>query len=122
MLRKTLNLSLVIATLAISPNVHAWPNENGAQTTFDVKKHGFNFVNYFEGDILVDVPLVGNVDLGDSEYGLCGGMSFAALDNFGCEAAAPDMPQPESGSQMQSYLYGRQIDTFKGNGFWGCHG
>ena len=26
----------------------------GAATNFDVRKHGFHFTNYFEGDILVD--------------------------------------------------------------------
>lgn len=90
------------------------PTQPSAQTGFDPREHGFAFTNYFEGDVLVDIPLIGKVDLGDSTYGLCGGMSCAALDTFAAGGAAPpgDDP-PASGTQLRSYLYGRQMDTFK---------
>jgi hypothetical protein len=96
--------------------------QEGAKTKFAVQQHGFNFVNYFEGDILVDVPLVGRVDLGDSSYGLCGGMSYSAADTFFAHGTAPDCVTPgngngpaeiQPGQPLRSYLYDRQIDTMK---------
>lgn len=93
----------------------------GAATNFDVLRHGFHFTNYFEGDILVDVPAVGRVDLGDTSYGLCGGMTYAALDTFVAHGATPAVVDPSSGTPpeiqpgtpLRSWLYDRQVDTFK---------
>ncbi len=94
----------------------------GAETAFDVRKHGFNFVNYFSGDILVDVPLIGRVDLGNTTYGLCGGMTFATLDTAIADGTAPDCVSPpggngpaeiQPGQPLRSYLYARQIDSMQ---------
>ncbi|HXG01786.1 MAG TPA: hypothetical protein VNO23_00010 [Candidatus Binatia bacterium] len=84
-------------------------------TGFRPKVHGFEFTNSFTGDILIDLPLIGRVDLADTTYGLCGGMVFSALDTFNLGAAAPDSPvtPPESGTPMRSYLYDRQVASLK---------
>lgn len=84
-------------------------------TSFHPKTHGFEFTNYFTGEILVDLPIIGRVNLGNTTYGLCGGMVFSALDTFNLAAAAPDTPTtpPESGTAMRSYLYKRQMDSLQ---------
>jgi hypothetical protein len=96
--------------------------QGGAATNFDVKKHGFNFVNWFTGDILVDVPLIGRVDLGNTTYGLCGGMTYSARDTFVADGTAPDcVSQPngngpaeiQPGQPLRSWLYDRQLDSMK---------
>jgi hypothetical protein len=91
------------------------PDPAGRMTAFDVKKHGFSFPNTpWPGDILIDVPLLGRLNLGKTSYGLCGGMSYAALDTFSFSGQAPpDSSQPPSGSKLRSYIYNRQNDTFK---------
>ncbi|HXG05358.1 MAG TPA: hypothetical protein VNO23_18335 [Candidatus Binatia bacterium] len=88
---------------------------SAALSRFQPKLHGFEFTNYFTGAIVIDLPFFGRVDLGNTTYGLCGGMVFAALDTFNLDAAAPDLPvtPPESGTPMRSYLYGRQVDSLK---------
>jgi hypothetical protein len=95
------------------------PASAEAASAFDARRHGFRFVNAFAGDVLVDVPLVGQVDLGDAAYGLCGGMTWAALDGFAAGAEAPagggadGSEPPESGTKLRSYLYGRQVDSLE---------
>jgi hypothetical protein len=110
--RISLHVLAVVVSLA-SAFAGDGPSQNAAQTAFDPRKHGFGFTNYFEGDVLIEVPFIGQVDVGDSTYGLCGGMTFAAFDTFAAHGTAPpDVEQPEPGSPLRSYIYGRQEDTF----------
>ncbi len=119
------------AALAAAPGTAPRPQAGGAappvqiapgvaaglmpKTKFDPNVHGFEFTNYFTGDILVDLPVIGRVDLGDTTYGLCGGMVSSALDTFKLGAAAPNVPDkpPASGTPMRSYIYERQMDSLK---------
>jgi hypothetical protein len=98
-------------------NVSLDQTGNIKMTSFDVKKHGYNFPNYWTGDILLDIPLIGRVDVGDTSYGLCGGMSVSALDTFLANVEVPDQSNTTSGlpsgTEMRSYIYQRQQDTFK---------
>jgi hypothetical protein len=112
----------LIVCLGVSARLGAAPNPNGAQTAFDVKKHGFNFENSWQGDILITVPLIGQLNVGRvSGYGLCGGMSMAAADTFLACGETPDLPppppedaeQPGSGTPMRNYIYNRQMDSFR---------
>lgn len=94
------------------------PDPNGRATAFDVAKHGFNFTNFYQGDVRLDIPLIGKVNVGHSRYGLCGGMTFAALDSFNLEVASPRQPgddpkPPASGTPLRSYIYQRQMDSLK---------
>ncbi|HEY3128026.1 MAG TPA: hypothetical protein VGL91_01085 [Acidobacteriota bacterium] len=112
-------LALVVGlylAAARGPVAHA---ANAASTAFNPSVHGFHFSNSWSGQkILIDVPLVGTVDFGSTAYGLCGGMSYAALDTFKLGGQAPpDTTSPTSGP-VRSYIYQRQIDSFKyDNGF-----
>lgn len=90
-----------------------------ADTGFNPHVHGFHFTNYFTGQILIDIPLIGTVDLGSTSYGLCGGMTYSALDNFIYEGTIPsDATPPVSSTPLRSYLYSRQIDTFTADNAW----
>src|SRR6187402_1231034 len=117
---KTLVLSLLLA--ATSPSRAGDPSPSGARTDFDPRVHGFDFVNRYEGDILLEVPLVGMVDLGDAPYGLCGGMSFSALDSFYAGVTTPDFGTSSdgrppstfaSGTALRSFVYGRQMASLR---------
>lgn len=79
----------------------------GVFTKFYPRDHGFPFKNrQWPGDILIDIPILGRVNFGDTSYGLCGGMVYAALDTFLCGGTQPEMPKDApSGSQARSYLY-----------------
>ena len=56
---------------------------------FDPGVHGFHFVNAFDGPLPISIPGVGDFDLSVGTYGLCGGMVYAALDDFYAGGAAP---------------------------------
>jgi len=91
-----------------------------AHTAFDPMVHGFHFRNTnFPGSILLDIPLIGTVDLGSTSYALCGGMTFAALDTFISGGRAPnDTTPPASGTELRSYLFGRQRDSLEDDNAW----
>jgi hypothetical protein len=92
---------------------------DSAYTGFNPQVYGFHFVNYFTGQILIDIPLIGMRDLGPTSYGLCGGMSYSALDNFIYRGQIPnDTSAPVSGTSLRSYLYDRQHDTFVTDNAW----
>ncbi len=89
---------------------------DSAMTNFSVAKYGFKFVNNFSGDIFLDLPVVGRVNVGHAPYGLCGGMSYAAYDNYVYNLAAPTTPgnnPPASGTSLRAFIYDRQMDSFK---------
>lgn len=72
-------VGLYLAAVPAPPALAA----NAAGTAFNPPVHGFHFSNSWSGQkILIDVPLIGTVDFGSLAYGLCGGMSYAALDTF----------------------------------------
>lgn len=86
-----------------------------AKSAFLSREHGFKFVNSFPFPFSASfkLPLVGQVDLGEIIYGLCGGMCFAALDYF---YAGRKMPEYKGVDQINSryllYLWNRQLDSF----------
>jgi hypothetical protein len=117
---KTITMILLLAATASARGGD--PSPSGAKTDFDPRVHGFDFVNTWDGDILLEVPLVGMVDLGDVNYGLCGGMSFASLDSFYAGIATPDFGTNANGgppaafangTALRTYVYGRQIDSLR---------
>ena len=81
---------------------------------FNVTKYGFHFNNYFTGSILISVPLIGQINFGGTSYGLCGGMSYSAYDDYLYNVAAPTDSTPFApGTAHRSYVYNRQDDSFK---------
>ncbi|MEM1033881.1 MAG: hypothetical protein AAGN82_26335 [Myxococcota bacterium] len=75
------------------------------RTRFKPEVHGFNFSNSFQNDVAFDIRT----------GGLCGGMSYAALDYF--QTRGRSVPRqdfrPANRTPLQSYLYRRQLDTFR---------
>jgi hypothetical protein len=79
-------------------------------TRFDPRHDGFHFVNTFQN--LVQLPAGVNIRTG----GLCGGMTYAALDHY---LAGKPIPQqdylPAEGTPLQRYLYDRQMTSLVSN-------
>jgi hypothetical protein len=110
-------LAFVTIVFAVNPS-GAWAanTQTPVATAFDVQKHGFHFNNDFAGDVLLDIPMIGKVNVGHTSYGLCGGMSYAALDSFFNHAKAPvTTDTPVSGTELRSYVYNRQMDSLRDN-------
>lgn len=77
-------------------------------TGFDPNIHGFRFRNDFQNDV---VP-VADVRTG----GLCGGMSYTALDYFFSHMATPIQDyRPANRTPLQSYIYNREVDSLASN-------
>ncbi len=77
-------------------------------TRFDPATHGFRFVNDFVNDF---VPAL-NIRTG----GLCGGMTYSALDFYNAHQPVPNQDwRPANGTTLQGYLYNRQVDSIMGN-------
>lgn len=118
MLAGMLLLGIIVSLGGGTERAVASPSAEGATTPFQVERHGFNFVNGFDGDILIDLPIFGRVNLGPTSYGLCGGMTFAAVDTFlGTGTAPNDTVAPPSGSALRSYLYNRQTESLRRDNF-----
>jgi YVTN family beta-propeller protein len=85
---------------------------------FDPRVHGFHFVNRFQANIFVDLPLgLGRWDIAHHRYGLCGGMAFAASDTYYTGGVTPpDESPPNQGSRLRGHLYERQLDTLLPHG------
>ena len=83
-------------------------------TIFRAVSHGFHFVNNFVNHFIPGMPSI-------KTEGLCGGMSYAALDYFFNSLPIPphataDFPFtggiPAEGSRLNKYLFSRQLDSF----------
>ncbi len=84
-------------------------------TTFKPSVNGLHFTNGWppEPDIIVNVPPLGNVPIGDAHNGLCGGMVFTALDVFMAGLPPiPDTTNPPQGSPLFNYIVSRLIASF----------
>src|SRR4051812_38347110 len=76
--------------------------------------NGLRFTNSWppQPDIVVPVPLVGDVPIGDAQNGLCGGMVFTVRDVF--EARQPPITdsRPSRGQPLYDYIVARLFDSF----------
>jgi len=83
-------------------------------TAFKVEKHGFHFHNSFSVDNIVNEITGVDFDLLiDWNYGLCGGMCWAALDRYyGKEMIPERTTTPQEGNLFRE-LVRRQIDFLK---------
>jgi len=83
-----------------------------ADSRFKQDVHGYAFSNRFEFNFEFELPLVGNIDLGDLVYGLCGGMCFSALDYFHAGLPIPSRERrPQFGTALYKLLVDRQLDS-----------
>ncbi|MTB51877.1 hypothetical protein [Lewinella sp. W8] len=75
-------------------------------TNFVPARHGFKFVNSFTNKIVGDIET----------KGLCGGMSYAALDYYYSGMAIPrQSSQPAVGTALRNYLLDRQVKSLTDN-------
>jgi hypothetical protein len=76
-------------------------------TNFNPARHGFKFVNSFTNQVIGDIET----------KGLCGGMSYAALDYYYSRMAIPTQThQPVVGTWLRKYLLDRQMNSLTDNG------
>ncbi len=73
-------------------------------TSFNVPNNGFKFVNSFvlPFPTTIQLPLMKEIDVKTIIYGLCGGMSFAALDYYNANHPVP--PYTDGNALPPSYL------------------
>lgn len=77
-------------------------------TDFHPDKNGFNFGNSFKNDFIPAFDV--------HTSGLCGGMSYAALDYFFSDIPVPIQPfAPANGTPLYNYLYDRQVASLERN-------
>jgi len=76
--------------------------------------NGLAFTNSWpsEPDVDVQVPVYGQVTIGDASNGLCGGMVFTVLDVFTAGLRPLQTPQPASGDPLFDYIVNRLIDSW----------
>jgi hypothetical protein len=106
---------LVVAALAAMTFALAAPAGAGAVgTAFNPPVHGFHFTNSFNTKVTLRFPaFTRTINLGNFRYGLCGGMSYGALDYFlAGKPIPPDTTEPPLGTPLRQYVLRRQLDTF----------
>ncbi|HEY9287537.1 MAG TPA: NBR1-Ig-like domain-containing protein [Candidatus Dormibacteraeota bacterium] len=89
--------------------------QSNAVAGFKASVNGLHFINSWpsEPDIVVNVPGLGNVGIGDASNGLCGGMVFTVRDVF--QAGLPPIPDttnPPAQSPLFNYLVSRLFASF----------
>lgn len=94
-------------------------------TDFEFGKHGFKFPNSFRSRMWIDLPGGDRWDLASTRFGLCGGMTYAALDSFlheqrtGIATESPGGEQvPPMGGKIRGYLWDRQMDSLERGNWW----
>ena len=103
------------AGAAPRPALTAYPLTDLTVTSFNPAVDGFGFVNDFDYDLSVSVR--GKQFSFSGQYGLCGGMTYAALDTFYASngtAVPPGVVTPQSGP-LYDYILTRQYDSLGGN-------
>lgn len=84
------------------------PSAPAVMTRFNPDVHGFKFINQFKN------IFVSGIDWFTG--GLCGGMSYAALDYYKTGKKIPQQSyMPAEGMPLQSYLYDRQVNSITAN-------
>jgi hypothetical protein len=77
-------------------------------TKFSPERDGFKFNNNFKNDFIPALDI--------RTDGLCGGMSYTALDYYHTQKPIPKQPfRPANGTKLHSYLYDRQVTSIISN-------
>jgi hypothetical protein len=100
-------------TLALEPFEDRFQLPESIPHNFLPSRHGFQFGNAFKGYMLpFSVPFLSDSRV-SATYGLCGGMSAAAVDflNYG-RGIPPVQAAPRRGTKFHRYLFRRAIDSF----------
>lgn len=97
-------LSLAFAMVAASGTAFAAER----RTSFNPGVHGFAFANTFKNDFVREVDI--------RTGGLCGGMSYAALDYYWARKPIPrDSIRPAVQTELHDYIYDRQVTSLVEN-------
>ncbi len=88
------------------------------KTPFDPVVNGFKFVNYFmiNQPVKLSLPIIGetSINVGQFVFGLCGGMSYSALDYFNHQLAVPIDNNPAAlNPTLYNYLVHRQVESLE---------
>jgi hypothetical protein len=87
---------------------YIYPNTPAVMSSFNPAQHGFKFVNSFINDFIPALDI--------RTGGLCGGMSYAALDYYFARLPMPSQQfRPANGTTLHSYLYDRQVTSIVSN-------
>lgn len=107
--KSAISLAALITAAFIVISVFAEPAAAEARhTSFDPAKHGFNFVNDFKNDFVSELSI--------TTGGLCGGMSYTALDYYFARVPVPRQDfRPANHTPLQSYLFNREVESIKSN-------
>lgn len=104
----TIGVSLAGVGLLLDACDITLPASTAVLTSFNPGVHGFKFVNDFTNDF---VPAL-DIHTG----GLCGGMSYTALDYYNAKTPIPNQTfRPANGVVLENYLYARQVDSLVSN-------
>lgn len=77
-------------------------------SNFKPHRDGFNFVNDFQNNFVSELDW--------KTAGLCGGMSYAALDYYFSRRPIPSATfRPAEGTPLHKYIYGRQVSSIRDN-------
>lgn len=77
-------------------------------SNFKPHRDGFNFVNDFKNNFVSELDW--------KTAGLCGGMSYTALDYYFSRRAIPtDTFRPAEGTTLHKYIYERQVSSIQDN-------
>jgi len=79
-----------------------------ANTSFNRATHGFRFINDFTNNFISELNI--------RTKGLCGGMSYAALDHYLANKPIPtQMYRPAVNAPLHGYIYNRQVASLESN-------
>lgn len=85
-------------------------------TNFLPSRDGLAFTNDWPPNsdaVVITLPRIGRVAIGDASRGLCGGMVFTALDIFTAHAPAPTAPRPDPGTPLFKHIVRRLLDSWR---------
>jgi hypothetical protein len=99
-------LRMLVLTLSILAVGTGSAAAQSRRTAFEVPRDAFNFSNTFL-----------NIFVGDwTTNGLCGGMSYAALDFHNARRGVPRLDvRPANGTPFQQFIYNRQVNSIMDN-------
>lgn len=103
--RTTRLLFLLILTVLGAQMANA---QGRRMTSFNPKTHGFQFANTFKNNVVSELDI--------RTGGLCGGMTYAALDYYLRRKSIPKQNyRPREGSRLHDYIYNRQVNSLVDN-------
>ena len=84
-----------------------------ARARFEPSRHGFAFANSWPAAPAISVRTpAGRIGIGNAALGLCGGMTFAALDYWHAGRLPPAL-QPAPGTPLYRFIVRRLIESWR---------